>query len=130
MTHHIAVIVGRVERAEDRGGHSLYCSLVLIDSQGIIQSVHRKLVPAYEERLTWAPGDGHGLRVHHLGAFTIGGPDCWQNWMPLARAALYAQGEDVHVAVWPGSARNTSDITQFIAKEGRSYVLSASGLMR
>lgn len=50
--------------------------------------------------------------------------------MPLARAALYAQGEDIHVAVWPGGIHNTIDITRFIAREARSYVLSASGLMR
>ena len=50
--------------------------------------------------------------------------------MPLPRAALYAQGEDLHVSVWPGSYRNTHDITRFIAKESRSYVVSVSGLMR
>ena len=128
--HQIAVIVGCVERAPDRGGHSLYCSLVYIDPEGIIQSVHRKLMPTYEERLTWAQGDGHGLRVHQLGAFTVGGLNCWENWMPLARTTLYALGEDLHVAVWPGGVHSTSDITRFIAKEARSYVLSASGLMR
>jgi len=126
----IAVMVGCVERAPDRGGHSLYCSLVYVDPQGIIQSVHRKLMPTYEERLTWAAGDGHGLRVHQLGAFTVGGLNCWENWMPLARATLYSLGEDLHVAVWPGSIHNTSDITSFIDKEARSYLLSASGLMR
>jgi nitrilase len=87
-------------------------------------------MPTYEERLTWAPGDGHGLRVHQVGAFTVGGLNCWENWMPLARATLYALGEDLHVAIWPGGAHNTSDITRFIAKEARSYVLSVSGLMR
>ena len=50
--------------------------------------------------------------------------------MPLARSALYAQGEDLHVAVWPGSARNTEQITPFIAREGRSFVLSVSSLLR
>ena len=128
--HQIAVYVGCIERALDRGGHSLYCSLVYIDQHGLIQSVHRKLMPTYEERLTWAPGDGHGLRTHRLGAFTIGGLNCWENWMLLARAAMYAQGEDLHVAVWPGGVHNTEDITRFIAKEARSYVVSASGLMR
>lgn len=128
--HHIAVILGCVERAPDRGGHSLYCSLVYIDPQGSIQSVHRKLMPTYEERLSWAQGDGHGLRVHRLGAFTVGGLNCWENWLPLARAALYALGEDLHVAVWPGGEHNTKDITRFVAQEARSYVLSASGLMR
>ncbi len=126
----IAVYLGCIERAADRGGHSLYCTLVYIDPQGVIQSIHRKLMPTYEERLTWAPGDGHGLRVHKLDPFTVGGLNCWENWMPLARAALYAQGEDTHVAVWPGGIHNTADITRFIAKEARSYVVSASGLMR
>ena len=126
----IAVYLGCVERPWDRGGHSAYCSLVYIDPQGVIQSVHRKLVPTYEERLSWAAGDGHGLRVHRLGAFTLGGLNCWENWMPLPRAALYALGEDLHVAVWPGNLRNTLDITRFIAKEGRSYVISACGLLR
>lgn len=126
----IAVMLGTIERAPDRGGHSVYCSLVYIDPAGVIQSVHRKLMPTYEERLTWAPGDGHGLRVHPLGAFTVGGLNCWENWMPLPRAALYAQGEDLHVAIWPGGYHNTHDLTRFIAKESRSYVISVSGLMR
>ena len=128
--HQIAVVIGCVERTPDRGGHSLYCSLVYVDAQGIIQSVHRKLMPTYEERLTWAPGDGHGLRVHRLSAFTVGGLNCWENWMPLARTTLYALGEDLHVAIWPGGSHNTSDITRFMALEARSYVISASGLMR
>lgn len=126
----IAVYVGTIERPMDRGGHSLYCSLIYIDSKGIIQSVHRKLMPTYEERLVWSIGDGQGLQVHQLGAFTLGGLNCWENWMPLSRTALYALGEDLHIAVWPGSKRSTFDITKFIAKESRSYVISVSGLMR
>jgi nitrilase len=128
--HQIAIILGCIERPSDRGGHSLYASLGYVDPDGVIQSVHRKLMPTYEERLTWAPGDGHGLRVHKLGPFTVGGLNCWENWMPLARSALYGQGEDLHVAIWPGALRNTQDITRFIALEARSYVLSVSGLMR
>lgn len=126
----ITVMLGCIERPLDRGGHSLYASLVYIDSDGTIQSVHRKLMPTYEERLTWSPGDGHGLRVHQLGAFTVGGLNCWENWMPLARAAMYGQGEDLHIAIWPGGSHLTQDITRFIAMESRSYVLSVSGLMR
>ena len=125
-----AVYLGIIERAADRGKHSLYCSLVYIDKGGAIQSVHRKLMPTFDERLAWSVGDGNGLRTHGLGDFTVGGLNCWENWMPLPRAALYAQGEDLHVMVWPGSKRNTYDITKFAAKEGRSYVLSVSGLMR
>ena len=126
----IAVYVGIIERAKDRGGHSLYCSLVYIDANGDIKSMHRKLQPTYEERLTWAQGDGHGLQVHNLKQFSVGGLNCWENWMPLARTALYAQGENLHIATWPGSDYNTFDITKFIAKEARSFVVSVSGLMR
>ena len=128
--HHIAVILGCIERPADRGGHSVYASLVYIDALGDVRSVHRKLMPTYEERLSWAPGDGHGLVTHRLGAFTVGGLNCWENWMPLPRAALYAQGEDLHVAIWPGGMHNTGDITRFIAREARSYVISVSGVMR
>ena len=128
--NHLAVMLGIIERPADRGGHSVYASLVYIDPHGAVQSVHRKLMPTYEERLTWSPGDGHGLRTHRLGPFTVGGLNCWENWMPLARAALYGLGEDLHVAAWPGSIRNTRDITRFMALESRSYVVSVSGLMR
>lgn len=126
----IVIYLGIIERADNRGGHSLYCSLVFINSNGEIQSVHRKLQPTYEERLTWAHGDGHGLRTHKLKNFTVGGLNCWENWMPLSRAAFYGMGENLHIAVWPGSKRNTEDITRFIAKEGRSFVISVSGLMK
>lgn len=125
----LAIYLGIIERPLDRGGHSVYASLVYINEEGEIQSVHRKLQPTYDERLTWAPGDGNGLRVHRLKDFTLGGLNCWENWMPLPRAALYGQGENVHIAVWPGSDHNTKDITRFIAREGRSYVLSVSSLM-
>lgn len=128
--YEIAIYIGIIERANNRGGHSLYCSLVYIDQEGIVKSVHRKLQPTYEERLTWSPGDGNGLQVHSLKEFTVGGLNCWENWMPLARTALQGLGENLHVAVWPGSDHNTRDITKFIAKESRSFVISVSGLMK
>jgi nitrilase len=128
--HCIAIYLGVIERPLDRGGHSLYCTLVFINEQGEIRSVHRKLQPTYDERLTWSPGDGHGLQVHPLKAFTLGGLNCWENWMPLARTALYGQGENLHIAVWPGAVRNTENITRMIAQESRSFVISVSSLMR
>ena len=127
--HQMAVYLGIIERPVDRGGHSVYASLVYIDQKGDIQSVHRKLQPTYDERLTWSPGDGHGLQVHPLKAFSVGGLNCWENWMPLPRAALYGLGENLHIAVWPGSDHNTKDITRFIARESRSYVISVSSVM-
>ena len=128
--YRMAIYLGVIERPQDRGGHSLYCSLVYINSEGEICSIHRKLQPTYDERLTWSPGDGNGLQVHPLKAFTVGGLNCWENWMPLARTALYGLGENLHVAVWPGSVRNTENITRMIAQEGRSFVISVSSLMR
>jgi nitrilase len=125
----IAVYLGTIERSAERGGFSLYATLVYVTPQGHIGSAHRKLMPTYEERLVWSPGDGHGLRVHQLDEFRVGGLNCWENWMPLPRAALYGQGENLHVAAWPGNRRNTEDITRFIARESRSYVVSVSGLM-
>lgn len=127
--HRIAIYLGIMERPTDRGGHSIYASLVYIDEKGEVKSVHRKLQPTYDERLTWSPGDGNGLKVHPLKAFTLGGLNCWENWMPLPRTALYGQGENLHIAVWPGSDHNTKDITRFIARESRSYVVSVSCLM-
>ena len=125
----MSVYLGMVERAKDRGGHSLYCSLAYLDPGEGVRSIHRKLQPTYDERLTWAPGDGNGLQVHPLKSFSVGGLNCWENWMPLVRASMYAQGENVHIAVWPGSDYNTRDITRFVAREARSYVISASSLM-
>jgi nitrilase len=127
--HGIAVYLGILERPLDRGGHSVYASLVYIDSKGDLASVHRKLVPTYEERLVWSPGDGHGLRVHALGEFRLGGLNCWETWMPLSRVALLAQGMNVLVSVWPGNPVNTADVTRFAAREGRCYVISVCGML-
>jgi len=115
--------------AEKEGG-SIYCTLLTIGSEGEILGRHRKLKPTYEERLVWADGDRIGLKTHNLKGIKVGGLNCWENWLPLARAALHLQEEILHVAVWPGSTRNTEDITRFIALEGRSWVMSTSGLIR
>ncbi|MBT8260370.1 MAG: carbon-nitrogen hydrolase family protein, partial [Bacteroidia bacterium] len=127
--HKIAIYLGIIERAKNRGGHSIYASLIYINEKGEIKSVHRKLQPTYDERLTWSPGDGNGLQVHALKQFKVGGLNCWENWMPLPRTALYGLGENLHIAVWPGSDHNTKDITRFIARESRSFVVSVSSLM-
>lgn len=131
----VAVVLGIVERPRDRGT-SLYCSRVLISGRdsgvepGRILSVHRKLQPTYEERLAWAPGDGAGLVTHRHGPFTLSALNCWENWMPLTRAALYAAGSTLHIMLWPGSDRLTRDITRFVAREGRCFVVSAGCLLR
>ena len=126
--HRLFAYVGVVERAPSGG--SVYCSLVAIDPEAGIVGVHRKLKPTFGERLVWADGDGHGLRSHDFDGWRVGGLNCWENWMTLARTAMYAQGVQLHVAVWPGSPRLTEDITRFIAREGRLYVLSVGAVLR
>jgi nitrilase len=103
---------------------------VFIDTEGRIGSVHRKLMPTYEERLCWGVGDGAGLVTHRLEEFTVGALNCWENWMPLTRASLYGQGMDLHVMSWPGRDANTREITRFVALEGRTFAVSASALLR
>ncbi len=115
--------------AEKEGG-STYCTLLTISADGTILGRHRKIKPTYEERLVWADGDAVGMKTHPLKDIRVGGLNCWENWLPLARAALHMQEEILHVAVWPGSLRNTDDITRFIALEGRSWVISVSGFLR
>ncbi|MFX1508453.1 MAG: carbon-nitrogen hydrolase family protein [Promethearchaeota archaeon] len=114
----------------ERAGGSIYCTLLTIDSNGKLLGRHRKIKPTYEERLVWSDGDGKGLRTYAFHGIKIGGLNCWENWLPLARAALHLQEEIIHVAVWPGSLGLTQDITRFIALEGRSWVISTSGLLR
>ena len=122
--------LGIAERGSGDARGTVFATLLAVDPRAGVVSSHRKLVPTYEERLVWGPGDGFGLRVHTVGDLRVGGLNCWENWMPQARHALYAGGEDLHVSVWPGSARLTQDITRFIAKEGRVWSLAAGGLLQ
>ncbi len=119
--------IGITERSASGG--TVYATMVAIDPAAGIVSRHRKTMPTFEERMVWGTGDGHGLRVHETGGIRVGGLNCWENWVPVARHSLYAQGIDLHVAIWPGSVGLTEDITRFIAKEGRCYVLSVGSLL-
>ena len=125
----VFVYLGITERATSSARGTVYATLVAIDPQAGVVGTHRKLMPTYEERLVWGTGDGHGLQVHRYGGTRVGGLNCWENWMPQARHALYAQGEELHVSIWPGNPRNTADITRFIAIEGRVFSLAANGLI-
>ncbi len=120
--------VGVAERS--RSGGSVYCALAAIHPEQGIVSVHRKLKPTFAERLIWADGDGAGLVVHDWKGTRLSGLNCWENWMPLARTAMYAQGTQIHIAVWPGSVRLTEDISRFIAREGRVFVVSVGAVYR
>lgn len=115
------LVVGVIERA----GSSLYCSAVFLDPvQGPVAK-HRKLMPTGTERLVWAQGDGSTLPVVETRAGRIGAAICWENHMPLFRAAMYAKG----VEVWCAPTVDERDIWQssmrHIAHEGRCFLVSA-----
>lgn len=123
----IFTYLGITERSTAGASGTVFATLLAIDPARGVVSAHRKLRPTHEERLVWGPGDGHGLRVHDVDGVRVGGLNCWENWMPQARHAMYAGGEDLHVSVWPGTTGITRDITRFIALEGRVWSLAAGG---
>jgi nitrilase len=125
----LTLYVGVTERGRGVASGSTYCTLLAITPGDGLVGHHRKLVPTYDERLVWAPGDGAGLRTHVVGAARVGGLNCWENWMPQARHALYADGEQVHFSTWPGASSINADITRFTAQEGRVFAISASGIL-
>ena len=114
----------------ERFSGSTYCTLITIGQNGELLGRHRKIKPTFEERLLWADGDREGMKTHDLKDLKVGGLNCWENWLPLARATLHLQEEMLHVAVWPGGSGLTKDISRFIALEGRSYVISVSGMLK
>lgn len=119
--------LGMAERSQSGG--SIYCTLAAIDPEQGVVSLHRKLMPTYHERMVWSPGDGHGLKVHEYKGVRVGGLNCWENWMPLARYAMYEQGEHVHISTWPGAPFLTRDISRFVALEGRVYSVAVGGVL-
>jgi predicted amidohydrolase len=97
---------------------TLYNSNVFISSQGDPLIHHRKLVATFFEKLTWSPGDGHGLRLAETPFGKIGSLICGENTNPLARYALMAQGEQIHISTWPAiwptrdtDAKNYDNVT-------------------
>lgn len=127
--HRISLVLGLAERGRGTGRGTLWATALWVHPDGRWLA-HRKLVPTYEERLAWGWGDGFGLKVQQVEGWRVSALNCWENWMPAARLALYAQGAELHVSLWPGSPELTRDISRFTAREGRVYVLAASGVLR
>jgi len=118
--------VGVIERDRDFGGGSLYCTLLYLGSDGRVLGKHRKLKPTGAERLIWGEGDGSTLTVLDTAHGKIGGLICWENYMPLARMALYGQGVQIYLAP-TADARDTWQATlRHIACEGRCFVLGCN----
>jgi nitrilase len=118
--------IGVIERDERYSRATLYCSLLYFGPDGRLLGRHRKLKPTGSERLIWGEGDGSSLIVLDTGLGKVGGLICWENYMPLARMALYAKGVDLYLAP-TADARDTWQATlRHIACEGRCYVLGCN----
>lgn len=121
------VALGITERT---ASGTLYNSVVYISDEGEIAGLHRKLVPTGAERLVWANGQGPMLTVVDIGGVRVGSLICWENYMPLARAALYEQGIDVLLApTWDNSDEWVSTL-RHIAKEGQIFVVGVTAFLR
>ena len=128
--HGVTLAVGINERNDEASGASLYNSLLWIGDDGSILGCHRKLVPTAGERLVHAQGDGSTLAVHHLGIGRVSGLVCWENYMPLARYALYSWGTQIHVAPTWDRGEPWVSTMRHIAKEGRVYVIGCCTAVR
>ena len=116
------IVTGVIER----GGSTLYCTMVYIDPDRGLVGKHRKLMPTATERLVWGQGDGSTLYVaesKELGG--IGGGICWENYMPLYRAAYYAKGLNIYVAPTVDDREIWASLIKTIAVEGRQFAISA-----
>ena len=127
--HGVWLVVGVTELDPERPG-TLYNTLLGYGPDGELALRHRKLVPTNHERLVWGPGDGAGLRAVPTPIGRIGGLICWENYMPLARFALYESGVEIYVA----STADDSDAWQatlvHLARESRAFVVSPCHFQR
>ncbi len=116
--------VGVVER--DRTAGTLYCTLLYFGPDGRLWGKHRKLKPTAAERVIWGEGDGSTLRVLDSDLGKVGGLICWENYMPLARAALYAEGVEIYLAPTADARDSWQASLRHIALEGRCFVLGCN----
>jgi nitrilase len=122
----ITVVCGIIERDSENSGTTLYNTMLVIDADGSLINRHRKLVPTNAERMVWGQGDGAGLRVSQTACGKLGGLICWENYMPLARYSLYAQGIEIYVAPTYDSGENWINSMRHIAREGACWVVACS----
>jgi len=124
--HGVYLAVGIIERDSEFSGGTLFCTVVYFGPDGSILGKHRKLKPTGSERLVWGEGDGSTLPVFNTPAGRIGGLICWENYMPLARAALYAKGVDIYLAPTADARERWQATLRHIALEGRCFVLGCN----
>lgn len=126
----INVVIGLNELNAEASNNSLYNTILFIDDSGIILGKHRKLIPTGGERLIWAQGDGSTFNVFNTSIGKLSGLICWENFMPLARHALYSMGVQVYAApTWDKTANWISSM-QHIAREGGMFVISCAMVLK
>ncbi len=126
----VYVVIGVNERNVEASGASLYNTIVYFGPDGAILGKHRKLMPTSAERLVWAAGDGSTLATYDTPYGKLGGLICWENYMPLARYAMYAWGTQIYFAPTWDSSDSWLATLRHIAKEGRVYVVGCCIAMR
>ncbi len=121
----ITIVCGLNEKDGNLSRATIYNTVVIIGEDGNILNRHRKLMPTNPERMVWGFGDGSGLKVVDTPVGRVGTLVCWENYMPLARYALYAQGVEVYVAPTYDSGDGWIGTMQHIAREGRCWVIGS-----
>jgi nitrilase len=127
--HGVWLVTGVTEIDPERPG-TPYNTLLYHGPDGTLALKHRKLVPTNHERLVWGPGDGSGLRAIQTGVGRLGGLICWENYMPLARFALYESGIEIYVASTADDGDAWQSTLIHIAREARAFVVSPSHFQR
>jgi nitrilase len=122
--HHAYVVIGVNER--DEVGSTLYNTLLYFGPDGALLGKHRKLMPTHAERLVWGMGDGSDLDVYSTDLGRLGGLICWENYMPLARFALYSQGVQIWVAPTLATHEPWVATMRHIAREGCCFVIGCA----
>jgi nitrilase len=123
-------LVTGVNEVEPEHQGTIYNSLFYHSPDGELALHHRKLVPTNHERLVWGQGDGRGLHAVETGFGRIGGLICWENYMPLARTAVYESGVEIYVASTADDGDAWQATLVHIARESRAYVISPCHFQR
>jgi nitrilase len=127
--HGVWIVTGVAEVDPERPG-TLYNTLLYHAPDGRLAQRHRKLVPTNHERMVWGQGDGGGLRAIPTALGRIGGLICWENYMPLARFALYESGVEIYIASTADDAETWQSTLVHIARESRAFVVAPSHFQR
>jgi len=128
--HKVTIVCGVEERDSKLSQATLYNTVITIGADGTLLNRHRKLMPTNPERMVWGFGDASGLKAVETPAGRIGALLCWENYMPLARYALYSQGIEIYIAPTYDSGDGWIGTLQHIAREGCCWVVGCGNLMK